>query len=115
MFSGSGHQILGGTFYNVGGDVNIQTRQHLTIQDHQTQHLMIQDHRAAPLPEDSRVAGSHRPLMIGDNGPYWMAGAGLGADGQSAESQHELAGVVRNTRRGMTVMSAPYGESEIRD
>ncbi|KAJ7789151.1 hypothetical protein B0H14DRAFT_3503329 [Mycena olivaceomarginata] len=34
MFSGSGHQISGGTFYNVGGDVNLQTHQHLTIQDH---------------------------------------------------------------------------------
>jgi hypothetical protein len=105
MFSGSGHQISGGTFYNVGGDVNLQTHQHPTIQDH---------HPVSQL-EDGRISGSHRPLMIGDNGPYRMAGAGLGADGQGVESQHELAGVVRNARRGMTVTSAPYGESEIRD
>jgi hypothetical protein len=107
MFSGSGHQISGGTFYNVGGDVNLQTRQHLTIQDH---------HPVSQL-EDGRISGSHRPLMIGDNrdGPYWMAGAGLGADSQTAESQHESAGVVRNTRRGMAATSVPYGESEIRD
>ncbi|KAJ7827653.1 hypothetical protein B0H14DRAFT_1228225 [Mycena olivaceomarginata] len=98
MFSGSRHQISGGTFYNVSGDVNLQTHQHLTIQDH---------HPVSQL-EDGRVAGSHRPLMIGDNGPYWMAGAGLGAGGQSAESQHELAGVVRNTRRVMAATSAPY-------
>jgi hypothetical protein len=53
--------------------------------------------------------------MIGDKGPYRMAGAGLGAESQTAESQHELAGVVRNTRRGMAATSAPYGESEIGD
>jgi hypothetical protein len=105
MFSGSRHQISGGTFYNVSGDVNLQTHQHLTIQDH----------RAASLLEDGRIPGSHRPLMIRDNGPYWMAGAGLGADSQTAEAQHELAGVVRNTRRGMAATSTPYGESEIRD
>jgi hypothetical protein len=114
MFSGSGHQISGGTFYNVGGDVNIQTRPPLMIQDHQTQHLTIQDHRPVSQLEDGHIPGSHRPL-IRDNGPYWMAGAGLGADGQSAESQHKLAGVVRNTRRGMAATSAPYGESEIHD
>ncbi|KAJ7827683.1 hypothetical protein B0H14DRAFT_2516922 [Mycena olivaceomarginata] len=98
MFSGSGHQISGGTFYNVGGDVNLQTHQHLTIQDH----------RPVSQLEDGRISGSHRPLMIGDNGPYWMAGAGLGADGQTAESQHELAGVVRNTHRVMAATSVPY-------
>jgi hypothetical protein len=104
MFSGgSGHQISGGTFYNVGGDMNLQTHQHLTIQDlHPVSQL-----------EDGRIPGSHQLLMIGDNGPYWMAGAG--ADGQSAESQHELAGVVRNTCRVMAATSAPYGESELCD
>jgi hypothetical protein len=105
MFSGSGQQISGGTFYNVGGDVNLQTHQHLTIQDH----------RQISQLEDGRIPGSHQPLMIGDNGPYWMAGAGLGADSQTAESQHELAGVVRNTCRGTAATSAPHSESEIRD
>ncbi|KAJ7827666.1 hypothetical protein B0H14DRAFT_3720397 [Mycena olivaceomarginata] len=58
MFGGSGHQISGGTFYNVGGDVNLQTHQHLTIQDH----------RPVSQLDDGRTPGSHQPLMIRNNG-----------------------------------------------
>ncbi|KAJ7772474.1 hypothetical protein B0H16DRAFT_1714665 [Mycena metata] len=32
MFSGTGFHIQGGTFYNVGGDVNLQTHQHQHLQ-----------------------------------------------------------------------------------
>jgi hypothetical protein len=49
MFSGYGHQISGGTFYNVGGDVNLQTHQHLTIQDH----------RPVSQLDDGCISGSH--------------------------------------------------------
>ncbi|KAJ7855194.1 hypothetical protein B0H14DRAFT_3449218 [Mycena olivaceomarginata] len=45
-------QIYGGSFYNVSGDVHLQTHQHLTIQDHNPQEAALQ------LPAGSPMAGS---------------------------------------------------------
>jgi hypothetical protein len=104
---GTGHHILGGNFYNVGGDVNLHSHQHLTIQDHEL--------HAAALGltwsgGDGRAGGSYQQLMIQDHElDEPPVGSTSGFDAQAAGSEHEVAGVARNLRRGVAVRPAPYG------
>ncbi|KAF8182121.1 hypothetical protein K438DRAFT_1161410 [Mycena galopus ATCC 62051] len=104
MFTNStGHRFEGGTFYNVAGDVNIQTQQHRAIE--------LQAPGWQPPPDvtqarDRRTAGLYQQLRIQDNahtreGFYSL----MGTDGRTVESEHEFAGVVRHSRRAR---SAPY-------
>jgi hypothetical protein len=113
----SGHNIYGGTFYNVGGDVTINTH-HLNIQSHEF-------HAAKPLSgltlgfQDDRAAESHQHPSIPDfdSETYDAAfqpspGPTLGL-GQAEGSKPEFAGVSRNRRHGMAARPAPYGAPKI--
>ncbi|KAJ7889777.1 hypothetical protein B0H14DRAFT_2690933 [Mycena olivaceomarginata] len=87
MFSqSSGLQFNGGNFYNVSGDVNLQTRQHLTLQDQQVHTEHIQ--------------------------PEWDAALTLTDGGQEGYGR-ELSGVSRNVRHDMSVRVTPYVPSPL--
>ncbi|KAF8182112.1 hypothetical protein K438DRAFT_1840332 [Mycena galopus ATCC 62051] len=105
MFNHStGHRFEGGTFYNVAGDVNIQTQQSRAIE--------LQAPGWQPPPDVTQyhhTAGLHQQLRIQDNahtreGFYSL----MGTDGRTVDSEHEFAGVVRHSRRDMAARSAPY-------
>ncbi|KAJ7429536.1 hypothetical protein B0H11DRAFT_1895581 [Mycena galericulata] len=84
MFNNSaGFQFHGGTFYNVSGDVHLQTHQHrhLTIQGYNQQEAALE------LPAGSRMALD---------------------DGSAEASGHELSGIARNRRHPRL---APYDMS----
>ncbi|KAJ7450437.1 hypothetical protein FB451DRAFT_722542 [Mycena latifolia] len=72
----TGFQIHGGNFYQVSGDVNLETHQHLLIQDH-TRH---DTSRRLPVgsaltPEEGSDAGSRRSLSsVARNPRYEMRG-----------------------------------------
>ncbi|KAJ7474809.1 hypothetical protein FB451DRAFT_1174236 [Mycena latifolia] len=78
----TGVQIHGGSFYEVSGDVNLESHQHLTIQDHWP-------HGAGLRP----LAGSISALE----------------DGWTESSSRELSGAGRNPHRG--ARQAPYAAS----
>lgn len=80
MFNNSaGFQFHGGNFYNISGNVHLQTHQHLTIQGHNPQEAALQ------LPTGS-------PIVL-DDGP-------------AEASCHGLSGIARNRPRPRP---APYG------
>jgi hypothetical protein len=63
---GTGHHIHGGHFYNVGGDVNLHSHQHLTIQNHELHAAALSLTWSGG---DGRAGGSRQqPLMIQDLG-----------------------------------------------
>ncbi|KAJ7870215.1 hypothetical protein B0H13DRAFT_2669870 [Mycena leptocephala] len=78
----SGFQIQGGNFYEVAGNVNLQTHQHLTIQGDQVHQVSIQP--------------SSDAAQALDGGPHEPYG-------------RNLTGVLRNVPNHITVRSAPYG------
>ncbi|KAJ6523657.1 hypothetical protein DFH09DRAFT_1329893 [Mycena vulgaris] len=78
----SGFQIHGGNFYEVSGDVNLETHQHLITR--QEQRLL---HAGVGPPTNATVALD---------------------DGWSEGSGRELSGVARNPRHGMVARQAPY-------
>ncbi|KAJ7922328.1 hypothetical protein B0H13DRAFT_2317581 [Mycena leptocephala] len=105
MFSGTGFQIHGGTFYNVDGDVNLQTHHHLRIEDqHADFHplagsaLGIDDGRgkSPPIQDQESHAASFQPQA--------PAGTTLGPE----DSEREGAGAARNPRHGMAARPMPY-------
>jgi hypothetical protein len=72
MFNNSaGFQFHGGTFFNVSGDVHLQTHQHLTIQGRNPQEAALQLPAGSPMALD---------------------------DGSAEGSGHELSGITRNPR-----------------
>ncbi|KAJ7450444.1 hypothetical protein FB451DRAFT_722593 [Mycena latifolia] len=77
----TGVQIHGGTFYEVLGDVNLETHQHLLTQDH------------------TRHGTGHR-LPVGSTLTL--------EDGSDAGSRRELPGVVRNPRQAVGGRPGPY-------
>ncbi|KAJ7280605.1 hypothetical protein C8J57DRAFT_1124191, partial [Mycena rebaudengoi] len=79
----TGFQIHGGNFYEVFGDVNLETHQHLTT---------IQEQR----PDGVGVGFLGDQTLALD-------------DGWAEESGRELSGVMRNPRHGMVARPAPYG------
>ncbi|KAJ6523679.1 hypothetical protein DFH09DRAFT_1329917 [Mycena vulgaris] len=84
LFNNStGFQIHGGNFYEVSGDVNLDTHQHLTTM--QEQRLL-----------DAVVGPSMSSTLALDDG--WAEGSGRG-----------LPGIARNPRHGMAARQAPYG------
>ncbi|KAJ7436938.1 hypothetical protein FB451DRAFT_1417175 [Mycena latifolia] len=84
----TGFQILGGKFYEVSGHVNLETHQHLSIQDH-TRH-----DAGLRLP----VAST---LTLGED---WDVG-----------SHHELSSVARNPQHKMGGRPGPYGELQMQN
>ncbi|KAJ7920871.1 hypothetical protein B0H13DRAFT_2318927 [Mycena leptocephala] len=106
---GNGYRIHNSHFYNVGGDVNLETHHNLTIMNHEPHHLAFQSPSGARLGfEDNRATVSHQHL-IHDYEPYEGAfpPSTLGLD-EAGGSQRERAGVARNSHHGMTARSAPY-------
>ncbi|KAJ7262465.1 hypothetical protein C8J57DRAFT_453921 [Mycena rebaudengoi] len=79
----TGFQIHGGNFYEVFGDVNLETHQDLTT---------IQEQR----PDGVGVGFLGDQTLALD-------------DGWAEESGRELSGVMRNPRHGMVARPAPYG------
>ncbi|KAJ6523665.1 hypothetical protein DFH09DRAFT_189884 [Mycena vulgaris] len=79
----SGFQIQGGNFYEVSGDVNLETHQHL---------ITMQEQR----------------LLHAGVGP--PTSSTLALDGGSTEDRagHELSGIARNLRHGMVAGQARY-------
>ncbi|KAJ6587985.1 DDE superfamily endonuclease-domain-containing protein [Mycena capillaripes] len=77
----SGFQIHGGNFYEVAGNVNLQTHQHLTIQDDQVHQPFIQP--------------SSDAAQAFDGGPHERYG-------------RDLTGVLRNLPNRTIVRSTPY-------
>jgi hypothetical protein len=107
MFSNSvGFQIRDSNFYNVGGDVNLQLRQHLTTQDHHAVEL-----------ERGGDAGIHQQPAIEVHGlqepGFQPAVPTLGLIRHTARSEPEWAGVVRNKHHGMAAKPAPYGALKV--
>ncbi|KAJ6509801.1 hypothetical protein DFH09DRAFT_1435549 [Mycena vulgaris] len=81
----SGFQIHGGAFYEVSGDVNLETHQHLTMR--QEQRLL---HAGVGPPKNATVALD---------------------DGWSEAFDRELSGVARNPRQRMVAGPAPYARA----
>jgi hypothetical protein len=111
MFSGTGFRIHGGNFYNVGGDINLHTHQHLTIPDRKLHVVASQSLLTNQGLEDGRDA------TIEDRGPEETtfqrpATSTFAFGGQGAGSERERAGVSRNPRHGMAARPAPYGALE---
>jgi hypothetical protein len=86
----SGFQILGGTFYEVAGDVHVHNAE---AQNHQ---LNISLGGAST--EDSMVVGSDPNAIV------WPS-----------ESHTAQSGVIRNTRRAISARNGPYGELKFAD
>jgi hypothetical protein len=110
MFSGTGHHIHGGNFYNVAGDISLQTHHHLTVQNHESHTVAF---GLTSGREDDRVGGSYQQVMIQEDDQP-PAGSTLGLDTPAAGSDsHGWAGVASNPARSMAVRPAPYGTQEI--
>lgn len=120
MFNnGTGHHVHGGVFYNVDGDVNLQTHQHLTIQDsepHETAFQLLMDSTLGlddGLTERSRQhpgiedPASHAASFLSSSGP------GLAHYGRAIGSEAKGVGVARNSRRAVGARQSPYGEPKI--
>ncbi|KAJ7937060.1 hypothetical protein B0H13DRAFT_2424284 [Mycena leptocephala] len=106
MFSGTGHHIHGGNFYNVAGDISLQTHHHLTVQNHESHTVAF---GLTSGREDDRVGGSHQQVMIQEDDQP-PAGSTLGLDTLAAGSDsHGWARVASNPARSMAVRPAPYG------
>ncbi|KAJ7891066.1 hypothetical protein B0H13DRAFT_2197795, partial [Mycena leptocephala] len=111
MFSGTGYQIHGGTFYSVGGDVNLQSQQHLTIQDHHAPPSQLED--------SGRVAGFYQQLATRDHelpAAAFESSAGITQEPESlaAWPERQWTGVERNSRYGMASRPAPYDLASLR-
>ncbi|KAJ7167854.1 hypothetical protein C8R46DRAFT_257871 [Mycena filopes] len=92
MFSGTGHQIYGGTYYNVNGNINMQTHHH--------QHLEIQNlPQSAPLQLEE--GGSQVRLAIKDH-------EGDPTPPLYHRNQGTLPGVTRNPHHPSPARWAPY-------
>jgi hypothetical protein len=118
MFSGTGFQIHGGTFYNVGGDVNLQTHHHLTIQDHHAAFHPVALADSALGIVDGQAGGSDQHSPVQDE-ELRAAGFQLQAPTDTTSipenSECEGEGVVRSLRHDMTTRPAPYGAPKIRE
>jgi hypothetical protein len=109
MFSGPGLQINGGTFYNVGGDVNLQTHHHLRIEDQHADTLSLAG--SALGIDDGQATGScqHPPIQDQElHGAGFQLEAPAGTMSRPEDSERQGAGVARNPRHSMTEKSAPY-------
>ncbi|KAJ7232274.1 hypothetical protein C8J57DRAFT_1729919 [Mycena rebaudengoi] len=108
MFSGTGHHIHGGIFYNIGGDVNLQT--HLTIQ-HEADFQPLASSTLGL--GDGQAEGSRRRLSIQDQETceaslHPSSSLILAHDDRFAGSERDWVGVARNPRYNMAARRAPY-------
>ncbi|KAJ7855279.1 hypothetical protein B0H14DRAFT_2579413 [Mycena olivaceomarginata] len=114
MFSGIGFQIHGGNFYNVGGDVNLHTHQHLTIQFHESHATTFQSLVTSNQGLGDGLAARSQPQLTIQDELYEVAfqspSSTLGLeDGQAEGCERKLVGVARNSLHGMAARTAPYG------
>jgi hypothetical protein len=114
MFSGAGLQINGGTFYNVGGDVNLETHHHLRIEN---QHTGFHPLAGSSLGiDDGQATGSYQhPAPIQDQelrGAGFQLRAPAGTSSELEDSEREGTGAARNPRHGMATRPTPYGALE---
>lgn len=111
---GTGHHIHGGDFYNVRGDVNLQSHHHLTIQDHYATFQRTEG--STWRLEDHGTSESHHQMVIQDpelHEAAFQSSMGSNIDGRAAGSEREWAGVSRNSRHVMETRPVPYGEPGI--
>ncbi|KAJ6528408.1 hypothetical protein B0H19DRAFT_1274636 [Mycena capillaripes] len=112
MFSGNGYQIHNGNFYNVSGDINLETHHNFTIQNHEpsapVSPLLLDSNMGV---EDDRDAGPQQHLT---NQQFEAAfrerpDRRLGR-GQAEGPQRNGGGpgAVRNLPHGIIARSAPY-------
>jgi hypothetical protein len=97
MFTnGTGYQFHGGVFYNVAGDVNLQHHHGLSTEDRRR---VVVPALQAPTsgPRDVKTLPT---VQAGD------------FDGRNAESEDDLTGEARDSRRGMAAATAPYSTLE---
>jgi hypothetical protein len=87
----NGHQINGGSFYNVAGNLEFRTHHHLNITN-STSELGCQ------------AQASHLRLAIQDQGHFEVA-----SGRRARESERQWTGVAKSLRGGDPVRPAPYG------
>ncbi|KAJ7914462.1 hypothetical protein B0H13DRAFT_2659235 [Mycena leptocephala] len=114
MFSnGTGHQVHGGTFYDVDGDVNLRTY-HLAIQDCESQETAFQlladstrglgdgrserSRRSRHIQDSVSHAASFLPLSDSHSAYY----------GRTVGSEPKGVGISRNSRRAVGARQSPY-------
>jgi hypothetical protein len=116
MFSNStGFWIHNSKLYNVAGDVNLQTHQHLTIQDHHTTAFQPPVGSTSGLTHGSTIASQqYLPIQNREHEATFQPPSGsTAAAAGPAASEQKWVGVARNARYGIAARPVPYSAPKI--